>query len=100
FRRVCTAVDDEPLANLVDRVAKMLGYGPHLDFNHFMTAVARDADRHNVKLTTKRQKLLQTALAEKDESAEKVVKKVHKPGKIEADPLYGKFEERSEKEEG
>ena len=97
FRRVCTAVDEEPLANLVDRVAKMLGCGPHLDFNHFMTAVERDADRHNVKFTAKRQKLLQTALAEKDENAEKVIKKIHKPGKIEADPLHGKFEVRSEK---
>ncbi len=91
FHRVCKAVDEEPLANLVDRVAKTLGHGPHLDFNQFMAVVEHDADRHNVKLTAKRQKLLQTALAEKDESAEPVMKKLYKPGKLEADPLRGRF---------
>src|SRR5712692_2216837 len=91
FHRVCKAVDEEPLANLVGRVASVLGHGPHLDFNHFMAAVERDADRHNVKFTAKRQKLLQTALAEKDETAAPVIKKIHKPDKIEADPLRGRF---------
>ena len=91
FHRVCKAVDEEPLANLVNRVASALGHGPHLDFNHFVTTVERDAERHNVKLTAKRQKLLQTALAEKDETAAPVIKKIHKPGKIEADPLRGRF---------
>src|SRR5712692_8853197 len=91
FHRVSKAVDEEPLANLIDRVASVLGHGPHLDFNHFMAAIERDADRHNVKFTTKRQKLLQTALAEKDETAAPVIKKIHKPGKIEADPLRGRF---------
>src|SRR5712692_5996251 len=91
FHRVCKAVDEEPLANLVGRVASGLGHGPHLDFNHFMAAVERDADRHNVKFTAKRQKLLQTALAEKDETAAPVIKKIHKPDKIEADPLRGRF---------
>jgi len=91
FHRVCKAVDEEPLANLINRVANALGCGPHLDFNHFMATVERDADRHNVKLTAKRQKLLQTALAEKDETAEAVIKKIHKPGKMEADPLRGRF---------
>ena len=91
FHRVCKAVDEEPLANLINRVANALGHGPHLDFNHFMAAVERDADRHNVKLTAKRQKLLQTALAEKDETAETVIKKIHKPGKVEADSLRGRF---------
>ncbi len=35
FHRVCKAVDEEPLANLIDRVARALGRGPHLDFNHY-----------------------------------------------------------------
>jgi type I restriction enzyme M protein len=80
----------------VDRVAAALGAGPHLDFNAFLTSVEDDADHHNVKLTTKRQKLLQTALAVKDETAAPVIKKVHKPGKAEADPLHGRFPDGSE----
>ncbi len=45
-----------------------------------------------VKLTARRLKLLQTALAERDETAAPVIKKVHKPGKEQADPLHGRFE--------
>ncbi len=44
-----------------------------------------------MKLTAKRQKLLRDALAETDENAEPVIKKVHRPGKAKADPLYGLF---------
>jgi type I restriction enzyme M protein len=66
-----------------------LGPGPHLDFNAFLAAAEQEADRHHGKLTAKRQKLMQTALAVKDESGAPVIKKVHKPGKAEPDPLYG-----------
>jgi type I restriction enzyme M protein len=91
FRKTCKDADEEPLANLVDRVAVALGPGPHLDFNAFLAAVEHDADRHNIKLTAKRQKLLQMALGDRDETAAPVINKVHKPGKAEPDPLYGRF---------
>jgi type I restriction enzyme M protein len=96
FRKTRNDANEELLADVVDRVATALGTGPHLDFNAFLTSVEDDADRHNVKLTAKRQKLLQTALAVKDEAAAPVIKKVHKPGKAEADPLYGRFPDGSE----
>jgi type I restriction enzyme M protein len=57
-----------------------------------MADVEKDADRHGVKLTTKRQKLLQSVLAEKDESASSVMKGIHRPGKVEPDPLHGRYE--------
>ena len=91
FRKACVAVKEDPLANLADRLAKTLGPGPHTDFNVFMEAVEKDADSHKVKLTAKRKKLLQSALAEKDEAAVPVFKKIHKPGKVEAEPLYGRY---------
>jgi type I restriction enzyme M protein len=91
FRIACQAVDEEPMANVVDRLADSLGPGPHLDFNVFMTAVQEDLDRHHVKLTAKRQKLLQTALAVKDDTAMPAIKKVHKVGKSEPAPLHGRF---------
>jgi len=92
FKEACAEAKEEPLADLADRLADSLGPGPHVDFNTFMDAVERDARSHGLKLTAKRQKLLQSALAEKDEAAAPVIKKIHKPGTAEANPIYGNFE--------
>jgi type I restriction enzyme M protein len=75
FRRACEAVKEEPLANVVDRVAETLGPGPHANFNIFMAAVDDDADHNNLKLTAKRKKLLQATLGRRDELAEPVIRK-------------------------
>lgn len=91
FRKACKEMDEEPLANLVDRLAVSLGIGPHLNFNVFVAAVEADADKHGVKLTAKRVKLLQSTLAAKDEAAEPVIKKIYKPGKAEVEPLRGRY---------
>jgi len=91
FRKACEEAGDKPLANIIDRVAGKLGAGPHRNFNLFMNAVEDDAKEHGVQLTAKRRELLKTALAEQDESAEPVLKKVHKPGKAEADPIRGLY---------
>jgi type I restriction enzyme M protein len=92
FRTACKNADEEPLANLVDRVAKSLGPGPHLNFNIFMDAVEDDAKQHSVKLTAKRTKLLQADMAQRDEKAEPVIAKVHKKGKAEVDPIRGRHQ--------
>ena len=91
FRRACIDADEEPIANVVDRVAETLGPGPHIDFNAFFAAVEHDTDKHGVKLTTKRKKLLQTKLAERDEGASEVISRVHRAGKVEPNPLCGLF---------
>ncbi|MYL81564.1 N-6 DNA methylase [Desulfovibrio aerotolerans] len=91
FEKVCKAAKEEPLPKLARRVAKLLGAGPHLDFNVVMDAVETDADKHGVKLTAKRKKLLQVELTVTDASASPVVKKVHKPGKTQPDPLHGLY---------
>ena len=87
FRAACAEVGEEPLAEGVERVAVTLGDGPHRDFNRFADAVGR-----GINLTAKRKKLLQTTLAFRDEAAEPVVKKIHRPGKTEPDPLRGLVE--------
>ena len=91
FRAACREAE-EPIANVVDRVAEILGVGPHLDFNRFMAAVETDVSEHGVQLTAKRNKLLQTSLAARDEAAEPVIKKIHKPGRMEPDPIRGLVE--------
>ena len=91
FRAACQEAQEEPIANVADRVAEALGAGPHLDFNRFMAAVETDISEHGVKLTAKRSKLLQTSLATRAKAAEPVIKKIHKPGRM-PDPIRGLVE--------
>ena len=92
FRAACVEAKELPLANLLERVAAQIGVGPHLDFNLFSETVENAAEKDNVKLNPKRWKLIQMALAVKDEAAEPIIKKLHKAGKAEVDPLcvFGK----------
>ena len=91
FRDVSRDAKEEPLANLVDRVGAELGTGPHRDFNRFLSAVAADATAHGVKLTAKRKTLLKTSLASRDETAEPVMKAIHRKGAAEPDALRGLY---------
>ena len=91
FRDACQDANEEPLANAVDRVEAELGIGPHKDFNRFMSTVAADASMHGVKLTAKRKTLLKTSLACRDETAEPVLRAVHRQGAAEPDPLRGLY---------
>ncbi|MFZ3168708.1 MAG: N-6 DNA methylase [Candidatus Methanoperedens sp.] len=91
FKKACAETKEETLANLADRLAKTLGSGPHIDFNTFIAEVEKDADKNGMKLNSKRLKLLQSALAERDETAAPIIKKIHKTGKMEADPLHGHY---------
>ena len=75
FRDACRGANEEPLANVVDRVAAELGPGPHRDFNRFMASVAADAAERGVRMTAKRKTLLKNSLAHRDEAAEPVVRK-------------------------
>jgi type I restriction enzyme M protein len=86
FRRACQDADEGDLADLIDRLGADLGPGPHLDFNAFLAAVEGATDPG---ITKKRQRLLQEALAEKDETVQPVISKIHKPGKVDAEPLHG-----------
>lgn len=52
------------------------------------------ADRSGVKLTAKRCKLLQTALAEREVRSEPLVRRVRRPAQAEVVPLYGRYETR------
>src|SRR3989449_533048 len=45
FRAACAEADEEPVANVADRVAERMGKGPHMDFNQFMAVVDEDAER-------------------------------------------------------
>ena len=56
-----------------------------------MSAVAADATAHGVKLTAKRKTLLKISLASRDETAEPVMKAIHRKGTAEPDALRGLY---------
>ena len=92
FRVACCDAKEEPLANVIDRVATVMGAGPHPDFNRFMGVVVADASAHGVKLTAKQKNLLQMSLAFREEAAAPVIKKTHKTGTVEPAPVRGLIE--------
>jgi type I restriction enzyme M protein len=92
FRQACVEAREEALADVVDGMAVHLGAGPHTDYNAFLDRLVKDGSKHGLKLTAKRKRLLQRDLAERDEAATPVIKKVHKPGRAEADPRHGRYE--------
>ena len=91
-KKACTEAHESMFMGFIDKLAEALGTGrPHTDFNVFMKEVEKLAEREDIKLTPKRQKLLQSALAQKDEAASPVIKKIHKPSKVGACPLHGRY---------
>ena len=93
FFDACVEADEVALGDAVHAVAERMGAGPHLDFNRFLAALKADMSSRRAKLTAKRKKLLQTALAERDETAEPVIKKVRRRGTA-PDPIRVLFESR------
>jgi type I restriction enzyme M protein len=92
FRAACASANEKPFAKLVDDVPPKLS-ASYSDYGDFLDAIEPLAERKGLKLTAKRLKLLQSALAVRDEKAAAVIKKTHKPGKATADPIRGRFEE-------
>jgi type I restriction enzyme M protein len=94
FRKICTDSSEEPLAKVVENVAKKLGAGPHRNFSQFLKAVETISEKLDVRITAKRQKLLISSLGIKDAEAEPVIRKlgkVKKGANAAQDRLYGSY---------
>lgn len=91
FKIQCIEAKDEALYSLLENATQDIGPGPHLDYNQFKTVVESFASRQGVKMLAKRWKLIESGLAEKDEAALPVIRKLYKPGKVSSDPLRGLF---------
>ena len=93
FDKTCHAAKEEPLAHLVRRVAKRISARGRIWISTAVLAACEaDADQHGVNLTAKRLKLFQSELTNTDAAAAPVIRKISKPGKVAADPLYGRYE--------
>jgi type I restriction enzyme M protein len=91
FEGVCTDAKEKNLFSVVEAVVKDLGAGQHKNYNAIQDAVVAKAKELGIKLSAKALKLIQSNLAVKDESAEPIIKKIHKTGKVEANPIEGLF---------
>ena len=88
FFDACIDVGEVALGEAVHDVGDRLVVGPHRDFNRFLEEMKAELPQHGVKMTAKRRKLLQAGLAGRDETAEPVVKKIHRRGAV-ASPIPG-----------
>jgi type I restriction enzyme M protein len=68
-----------------------LGSRRFMNFDEFQLTVAHELADQNIKLSASEQKLLCKAVSARDEQAEPSIRRVHKHGKIEVDPLRGLF---------
>jgi type I restriction enzyme M protein len=92
FHNACNEAGEETLTPLIEKALVKMEPASHNNFNTFISSVKTLAKENGIKLTSKRLKLIQNNLTQKDETAMPVIKKVHKTGKTEADPLRGLFE--------
>jgi len=95
LRGACEKADEEPLANVAERVAARLGGDALMDYNVVWEAVKADADAHNVKLTAKREKLFREFACERNEAAKPVIARLEKlkanESPDESAELYGAY---------
>ena len=91
FFDACIDLGDVGLGEAVHAVGDRPGVGPPRDFNAFIELMRAEMAVRGAKLTAKRKKLLRDGLADRDEGAEPVIKKVHRAG-TGADPIRGLFE--------
>ena len=68
-----------------------LGEDLFTDHNRFRGAVADALKKRAIKLSAAEQKSILNAVSWRVEDAPPVIKKVHKPGKVEVDPLHGLY---------
>ncbi|MCM3569845.1 class I SAM-dependent DNA methyltransferase [Neobacillus mesonae] len=92
FAKVSAENKDSEIMTVLNDLAEKLNYAKISDYNLFLKELRSVADALNVKLPAKRLNLIKNNLAQVDKNAEKVIKKIHKSGKVEVNPLYGTFE--------
>ncbi len=83
---------DAQLIETATKLAKALGDGLIADHNVFLERVDAALKKLGIKITAADLKLIVNAVSWRSEGAPAVIKKIHKPGKAQPDPLRGLFE--------
>ncbi|MDZ7667172.1 MAG: class I SAM-dependent DNA methyltransferase [Desulfotignum sp.] len=82
---------DKKLYDAARALRDNLGQDVFTDHNIFRDAVADTLKKLGIKLSAAEQKIILNAMSWRVEDAPPVIKKIHKPGKVEADPLHGLY---------
>lgn len=91
FSSICVDQKETEILKVIFELAEKLQYAKINDYNLFLSELSKIADRLDIKLSTKRLNLIKNNLAQIDDTAEKVIKKIHKNGKVEENTLNGLF---------
>src|ERR1017187_7375970 len=83
---------DARLVEAATALRKALGDGVFADHNAFRAKVDAAGEKLGLALSSAEVKLIQRAVSCREDSAPPVIAKIHKPGKVTADPLHGLFE--------
>ena len=83
---------DSHLIETATKLRKALGEGLIEDHNLFLERVDAALKKLEIKLSAADLKVIINAVSWRVEDAPAVIKKIHKPGKMKADPLRGLFE--------
>jgi len=82
---------DKKLYGAARALRDELGEGLFTDHNRFRDAVADALKKRNIKISAAEQKSILNAVSWRAEDAPPVIKKMHKAGKVEVDPLHGLY---------
>ncbi|MCU0754822.1 MAG: N-6 DNA methylase [Xanthomonadales bacterium] len=83
---------DGRLIDVATRLRAAVGDGLFEDHNHFRERVDAALDKAGIRLAAADLKPILKAVSWRVETAPPVIARVHKPGKLNADPLHGLFE--------
>jgi len=83
---------DAMLVEIATKLSESLGDGLFDDYNVFLEKVDAALKNLSLKLGATDLKLILNAVSWRVEDAPRVIKKVHKPGKMRSDPIRGMFE--------
>ena len=83
---------DAMLVGVATLLRDELGGEEFGDHNIFLTSVRSTLDEADIRISAAELKIIVAAVSWRDEAASPVIKKVHKPGKIQPDSLHGLFE--------
>jgi len=83
---------DGRLVETATRLREVLGDGLFEDHNVFLSRVDAAVDKLGMRVPAADLKAIVAAVSWREESAPPVIKKVHKPGKAQPDPLRGLYE--------
>ncbi len=101
LNQLCDDKDEEPLADLIERVVPLLGQGPHSDYNAVWEMITANAEQSKVKLTSKRVRLFREACCVRNEKAERIiagqfVAQLTPDYDFDSQPLFGEYYDEDE----